>query len=262
VLAFGATCCSSISLSHYSFFVSFLQLNCSLKKTAEALAELQKAEQKLKTECEALKDEQEATKREHKAKMDAQVAEYTKELDGLRASYNDELQNGRQLQEFVDNIEGKYDYTIRMFKMRNALFFLSAVIGFSIVVGYIERPEVIMAKIQVRARRAREFTRDYMCAPVPPGFSLPAEVATFDAPWWAPLGTKEAAFEVCGDRTRARMHWDWINNKLSMYELREKDKSSRIWALRIHDADVSRDKILIKSRRGRVVRKLNAPWSM
>lgn len=225
------------------------------------MAELQKAEQKLKQECEDLKDEKEALKREHKAKMDAQVAEYTKQLNSLRESYNDELQNGKQIKEHVEEMETRHEHIVRKLKQSNVTFICLAAVGFSIASGYVD-PEAIVARIEVQVERATDFTRDYMCAPVPPGFSLPDEVSTFDAPWWAPEGTKEACFSVCGDRSRSRLHWDWINNKLSAFTLGKNGKSTRLWTYRIPDADVSRGKILLKSRSGQVERKLVAPWVM
>jgi hypothetical protein len=231
-----------------------------LKKTKEALAELEKAEKKAREQCEALQDERDAMKRDHKAKMDAEVAVYVDQLKSLRQTYNEELQNGDTMKVQMEEMEVHHVAHVRMYKVSTAVAVLVAASALSVATGVVD-PAQVQAQIKSHALVALEIARDSMCAPVPPGFAMPDATGTFDAPWWAPRGAEEQCFQVCGDRTRSRMHWDWINNKLSTYTLGKEGKATRIWTMRVPDAKVSGDKILIKSWDGKVQRVLTAPWA-
>jgi hypothetical protein len=228
------------------------------------LAEVKKAEETAKAECEAAKREHEAFKRDQKAMMDAQVANYTAKLQSLRESYNAELCNGQQMKSSIEEMEIQHDREIRKYKKGTIASVCLATLALSVATGIVKPYEVrerLMARASAVMHTTMESMRDSMCGPVPNGFTLPDKSFTFDAPWWAPEDSKEKWFALCGDRSRSRMHWDWINNKLSAYVLEKNGKVGRLWTLRVPNARVTGDKILIETLDGKVQRELLAPWS-
>lgn len=240
------------------------QLTCTLKKTTETLAELKRAEEKAKAECEAIRNEHETFKREQKAKMDAQVAHYTRKLQSLRESYNAELCNGQQMKATMTDMEIQHDQEIRKYKMKTVASICVATLAVAVACGVIKPREIrdrLVAQASAYIDSSIENLRDNMCGPVPNGFTLPSKSFTFDAPWWAPDESKEKWFSLCGERTRSRMHWDWINNKLSTYSLDKEGKPHRLWTFRVPNARVMGDRILIEAKDGKVQRELLAPWS-
>ena len=228
------------------------------------MAEVKKAEEKAKAECEAIKNEHEAYKQEQKTKMDAQVAKYTAQLQSLRESYNAELTNGHQLKDTMEEMEVLHGNEIRRYKKGTIAATFLAALAIAVASGIIEPSslrEDLVARATSFAETSIERMRDNMCGPVPNAFTLPDKSFVFDAPWWAPEGSKEEWFALCGERTRSRLHWDWINNKLSAHSLEKSGKARRLWTLRIPNARVLGDKILIEGRDGKVQRELLAPWS-
>jgi vacuolar-type H+-ATPase subunit H len=250
------------SLSHSVTLV--IQLNCSLKKTSETLAEIKKAEEKARAECEAVRNEHEAFKLEQKAKMNAQVAKYSAQLQSLRESYNSELYNGQKLKDIMEEREIHHVCEIRKYKKGTIATICLATLAVAIASGIVHPSQIrdqLMAHAVAGFETAVESTRDSMCGPVPNGFAVPNNSFTLDAPWWAPEGKKEQWFALCGDRTRSRMHWDWINSKLSAYALEKSGRANRLWTLRVPDARVSKDKIYIETKDGKLQRELVAPWA-
>ncbi|GKY95102.1 hypothetical protein MPSEU_000474200 [Mayamaea pseudoterrestris] len=239
-------------------------LNCSLKKTSETLAEIKKAEEKARAECETAKKEHEVFKLAQKAKMDAQVAKYMAQLQTLRESYNTELYSGQKLKDALEEMEVQYDSTIRKYRKGTFVSICLATLAGGVATGHVKPYEIrdrFVAHATVLMENAVETGRDNFCGPVPNGFTMPGNSFTFDAPWWAPEGKKQEWFALCGDRTRSRMHWDWINNKLSAFALDKDERVRRLWTFRIPDARVVGDKVLIAGRDGKMQRELSAPWA-
>jgi hypothetical protein len=57
------------------------------------------------------------------------------------------------------------------------------------------------------------------CSPVAPGsWLLPDQTATFEAPWWAPTGTKATAFSLMCGESRVRSRLVWKGDKLTVYD--------------------------------------------
>ena len=158
------------------------------------MAEVKLAEEKAKAECEAVKSEHEAYKLEQKSKMDAQVAKYTAQLQSLRESYNAELTNGHQLKDTIEEMEILHGHVVRRYRKGTIAATCLAALAIAVASGKIE-PSSIRDDLVERATLFTETTiehmRDTMCGPVPNGFTLPDKSFTFDAPWWAPEGSKK-----------------------------------------------------------------------
>jgi hypothetical protein len=243
-----SNCCSHT----YSFLL--LKLASTLNSMAEALtfAEDEAKENKKKAET-AVKNEQEIRKSRDTERAQAS-AEFEKQLGELRKSYNEALNAKSKLRDQIDVMESSHKAKISALKRNSRSNQLLAVSGFLVS---------MCSSVASHYKISQTDIMNNLCSPVLPGqTNFRDKSMILDAPWWAPPGAiKETAFLLCGDRKRTRMEWDWVNSKMTAYSL-SGSKATRIWTVRAHEVEISgkANKILLKTKYGKVKRELTAPW--
>lgn len=100
-------------------------------------------------------------------------------------------------------------------------------------------------------------TMNSICAPVKPGTLLIARMPPFETPWWASDELKSYASRICEDRPRVRLVF--ARGKLTAYVL-EGDVATELWKQSAKQVHVTSEAIFLQNKKGRVLKKIAAPW--
>lgn len=100
-------------------------------------------------------------------------------------------------------------------------------------------------------------TMNSICAPVKPGTLLIARMPPFETPWWASDELKSYASRICEDRPRVRLVF--ARGKLTAYVL-EGDVATELWKQSAKQVHVTSEAIFLQNKKGRVLKKITAPW--
>jgi hypothetical protein len=100
-----------------------------------------------------------------------------------------------------------------------------------------------------------------VCAAAMPGTTLgESHTVVMEAPWWAPLAQKEAAFSlVCAGRTRSRLVVG--SGKMTAYSLAKDGVATTLWQKRITTAKIGANGISLQDKKSQTVQ-VETPWSL